>query len=129
MAEQLSKTVDIQYSRDGDFYCIPAIVRDGGFWLSVAPYSLPVASEWKLPGIRGMAIMRGRDYARKFERMPLFPGRLEAIAADSALVADWKDASWWTPGLEEAWAECEGLHLAVAQHERNLAAEKKHGKK
>ncbi len=62
--------------------------------------------------------MRGRDYWRRFTRGRLLLGAQKLIAAGDVLIRDYIDAAWWTPGLEEAWAETEGLHEAVQEMHR-----------
>ena len=105
MADQTTTEVTVLFNGDGTYYCCPAVARDGAMWLSVDTFPLPVGPEWRYPNTFGVALMRGRDYVRRFTRMRLTAGRTEAVAPDAALVADWRAAAWWTPGLAEAWAE------------------------
>jgi hypothetical protein len=124
-AESVSETVEVQFNSGGDFYCVPSVTREGAIWLSVKTLPLPIGPEWKAPHTFGMALIRGRDYARQFTRAPLIPGAVRAVEASDPIIADWRDAAWWTPGLEEAWAECQGLCDAIAQHEKNLERERR----
>jgi hypothetical protein len=123
------KTVQVVFSSDQSYFCVPEVARDGGLWLSVKTYPLPLSEMWRFPNTFGMAVMRGRDYARMFTRNPLREGKTEPVPADDPLVADWHDASWWTPGLEEAWAECEGLREALATAQASTEAEPKKNSK
>src|SRR5581483_8445914 len=109
---EMTKTTDVQFSSGGDYYCVPGIAREGAIWLSVTKLPLPIGPEWKAPHTFGMAVMRGRTYARQFTRAPLIPGQLKAIDETDEMVVDWRDAAWWTPGLEEAWVECQALREA-----------------
>jgi hypothetical protein len=100
--------ITILLDSDGNYYCVPGVTREGGIWLSVATFPKPVGQEWRYPNSFGVAIMRGRDYVRRFTRMRLVAGRTETTTADASLVEDWRDASWWSPGLDEAWSELDG---------------------
>lgn len=104
MRDPITGEATVLLNRDGTYYCVPAVAREGGLWLSVATFSKPVGPEWRYPNTFGVAVMRGRDYVRRFTRSRLTAGRTEQHRAESPLVADWCDAAWWTPGLEEAWA-------------------------
>ena len=116
--------VTVLLNSDATYYCVPAVGREGGIWLTVETFPKPVGPEWRYPNTFGVALIRGRDYVRRFTRMRLTAGRTETLAADAALVADWRTASWWTPGLEEAWAELERLveALSVLEPARGAAA-------
>ena len=105
MADQTTAEVTVLFNGDGTYYCCPAVARDGAVWLSVTTLPLPVGPEWRYPNTFGVALLRGRDYVRQFTRMRLTAGRTQTVAPDAPLVADWRDACWWTPGLETAWAE------------------------
>ncbi len=108
MAEQ-NNEVTVLLNSDGNYYCCPAVPREGALWLSVETFPKPVGPEWRYPNTFGVALIRGRDYVRHFTRMRLTAGRTETVSADTGMVADWRAASWWTPGLEEAWAELDAL--------------------
>lgn len=89
------------YSWGEQYYAISGTQRECGLWLSVKRYPLPVPLEWRRPGVSFAAVMPGRDYYRIGTVMP----QREIIAYDISeeLIADFRDAAWWTPGLEEAW--------------------------
>ncbi len=123
----------VQFSSDGAYYLVPRIgvekfPQGGMIWLETATHPLPVGQEWHTPNLFGAAVMRGRDYWRRFTRGRLLPGAQTSIAAADVLIRDYIDAAWWTPGLEEAWAETEGLHEAVQEmHRAESEAESGHG--
>src|SRR5260370_6140169 len=107
----------VQFSSDGAYYLVPRIgvekfPQGGMIWLETATHPLPVGPEWHTPNLFGAAVMRGRDYWRRFTRGRLLLGAQKLIATGDVLIRDYIDAAWWTPGLEEAWAETEGLHEA-----------------
>ncbi len=108
MAEQIDE-VTLLLNSDGNYYCCPAVAREGALWLSVETFPKPVGPEWRYPNTFGVALIRGRDYVRHFTRMRLTAGRTETVSADTGMVADWRAASWWTPGLEEARAELDAF--------------------
>ncbi|HZP46272.1 MAG TPA: hypothetical protein VFB15_11545 [Candidatus Binataceae bacterium] len=110
----MSDQVKIQYNGDGTYYCVPQVVRECGMWLSVAKRDLPVARALRRPAAHGAVVMRGRDYYREFTRLAFANGRVEVVDADHELVADWRDAAWWTPGLQESWQELEARPSAAA---------------
>jgi len=114
MADQTTAEVTVLLNSDGTYYCCPAVARDGAMWLSVATLPKPIGPEWRYPNTFGVALIRGRDYVRRFTRMRLTAGRTETVAPDAVMVADWRAASWWTPGLEEAWAELDAHQSAAA---------------
>lgn len=118
MADQMNGDVTILLNSDGTYYCCPGVARDGALWLSVDVFPKPVNPEWRYPNTFGVALIRGPDYVRRFTRMRLSVGRTEAVASDAALVADWKAASWWTPGLEEAWAQLDEPGAATVNDSR-----------
>src|SRR5258708_34691238 len=104
----------VQFSSDGAYYLVPRIgvekfPQGGMIWLETATHPLPVGQEWHTPNLFGAAVMRGRDYWRRFTRGRLLPGAQKVIAAGDVLIRDYIDAAWWTPGLEGALAETEGL--------------------
>lgn len=103
----------IIYSAGGRFYAIPSSGREVGIWLSVEREPLPVSALWHAPGIAFAAVMRGRDYYRVGTIVPQHEGPTELIECDSQLARDYADAAWWTPGLEEAWAEADGMREAM----------------
>jgi hypothetical protein len=113
----------VQFSSDGAYYLVPRIGAEkfpqgGMIWLETATHPLPVGREWHTPNLFGAAVMRGRDYWRRFTRGRLLPGAQKPMAAGDVLIHDYIDAAWWAPGLEEAWAEAEGLHEAVEELRR-----------
>jgi hypothetical protein len=112
--EHPSADVTMLLSADGTYYCCPAVPRDGALWLSVATYPKPVGPEWRYPNHFGVALVRGRDYVRRFTRMRLRAGRTEMLAANADLVLDWINAAWWTPGLEEAWDALDAVPTNIA---------------
>lgn len=114
------KEVQIIYSVGRQFYAIPEIWRSGGIWLSVVRHALPIGAEWRGPGLVFAAIMRGRDYYRIGTAYPQKAGPAEPIESDSEMVRDYADAAWWTPGLQEAWVEAQGLSEAMCQANRQI---------
>lgn len=115
MADHTNREVTVLLNSDGSYYCCPAVARDGALWLSVGVFPKPVGPEWRYPNTFGVALIRGRDYVRRFTRMRLSAGRTETAPADATLVADWTAAAWWTPGLEEAWAELDVVSASPAR--------------
>ncbi len=114
MTESRAAGATVLWNSDATYYCVPGIARDGAIWLSVQTFAKPVGPEWRYPNSFGVVLMRGRDYVRRFTRMRLTAGRTETLAADSPMVADWRDAAWWTPGLAEAWAELDARAPHIA---------------
>jgi hypothetical protein len=100
--------LQIMYSAGGQFYAIADVARECGLWLSVAKHPLPVPAEWRRPGLTFAAVMRGRDYYRIGAYAPQNVNRSAPISSDDECVRDYRDAAWWTPGLEEAWVELQG---------------------
>ena len=100
--------VQISYSLDGKLYAMEGI-RECALWMSVEKHPLPVPDGWHRPGIVMAAIMRGRDYYRICQFAPTSLGQRVTIDEDSELVTDYREAAWWTPGLEQAWAEIDKL--------------------
>ena len=92
-------------SSGGQFYAVLGTHRECGIWLSLQKHPLPVPSEWHRPGDTFAAVMRGRDYYRIGASAPQHSNSTKSITADDELVKDYFDAAWWTPGLQEAWAE------------------------
>src|SRR5579875_752655 len=115
------KEVQIVFSAGGQFYAIPDIRREGGIWLSLARHPLP--------GLSFAVVMRGRDYWRVGLHAPTRPDGSRAVSIDDELVRDYRDACWWTPGLEEAWAEAEGLRLAMEEMAREAGKKDRGGKR
>jgi hypothetical protein len=109
-----SNDITIIFSADGHYYAIPS-VRECGLWLSMAKHPLPVPPEWHYPASLCACVMRGRDYYRIGVYGPQRDGGSKPIRAEHELVKDYRDAAWWTPGLEEAWVEAQGLGEALAQ--------------
>ena len=107
----------IVLSSGGQFYAVLGAHRECGIWLSLAKHPLPVPSEWHRPGDTFAAVMRGRDYYRIGASAPQHSNGTKAIAPDDELVTDYLDASWWTPGLEEAWEEISTLSLTLSRKE------------
>ena len=112
MSEQ---QIEILLSAGGQFYAIPDIRRECGLWLSVATHPLPVPPEWHRPGLTFAAIMRGRSYYRIGAHTPQRSGPIKGVSIDDELVRDYRDACWWTPRLEEAWIELQGMREAFAE--------------
>jgi len=108
-------TVEIAYSASGDYYAIPGTERECGIWLSLAVYPLPVESLWRRPGVVFAAVMRGRDYYRVGMIAPQRPGRSAVIASDAELITDYRNATWWAPGLEEAWKEADQAQKQIEE--------------
>jgi hypothetical protein len=120
--EEVEEVEVVQFSSDGAYYLVPRIgmekfPADGMIWLETTTHPLPVGQEWHTPNLFGAAIMRGRDYWRRFTRGRLLLGAQKSIAASDVLLRDYIDAAWWTPGLEEAWVEIQGLKEALAEAE------------
>jgi hypothetical protein len=116
--------VEIVFSADGGWYACPAVERECGVWLSLAKHELPVTPQWRRPGFGFAAVMRGRDYYRYGQYAALRSGERRLADRSDELVRDWQDACWWTPGLQEAWAEADGLALAL---DEALKARTNHG--
>lgn len=107
--------VEIAYNHAGDYYAIAGI-RECAIWLSVEKYPLPVPHDMHRPGTVVACIMRGRDYYRIGQFGPASQGPVIAATENQAeLIDDYRDAVWWTPGLEEAWAELDGMHIAMCE--------------
>lgn len=96
-------TLQITYSIDRDYYLIPEVKRECPIWLSLIKKPLPIPSHLRGPGVIFAAIMPGRDYYRLGDRLDRRQGSISEVQTDSELVSDYFDASWWSPGLEEAW--------------------------
>jgi|SRR5208283_1375520 len=126
MAEQ-NNEVTVLLNSDGNYYCCPAAPREGALWLSVETFPKPVKPEWRYRNTFGVALIRGRDYVRHFTRMRLTAGRTETVSADTGMVADWRAASWWTPGLEEAWAELDAFQTGSDAPLANGSAQSRDG--
>jgi hypothetical protein len=121
--EKVVSEVRIVFSQDRTYYCAPEVKRDGTWlWLGVEKCPLPVPMELQAPGLSGAAVMRGRDYWRRFTRIPPRPGVEEMVAADDEHVSDYRAAVWWTPGIEEAWVEAEGFKAALDEGKRGKKA-------
>jgi hypothetical protein len=123
MPEAGEKTETVQYSSDGHYYLVARIGQgkfpDGGMvWLETLTHPLPIGEEWHTPNLFGAAVIRGRDYWRRFTRARLLIGQQTEIVATAVLVRDYAEFAWWTPGLQEAWAEADGLHEAVDELRR-----------
>jgi hypothetical protein len=112
--------VQILYSAGGQFYVVPEIRRECGIWLSVARYPLPVPNEWHRPGLTVAAVIRGRDYWRIGAHAPQYTDGSKAIDNEDELVRDYADAAWWAPGLQEAWAECQGMREAMYEANQQI---------
>jgi hypothetical protein len=115
----MSSEVQIIFSAGGQFYAIPDVKRECGLWLSLAKHALPVPNEWHRPGLSFAAVMRGRDYWRIGHNAPMHTDGSKAVSIDDELVTDYRDASWWTPGLQESWVEAEGFKLAAQEAARS----------
>ena len=113
--------IQIIFSAGRQFYAVPEVHRECGLWLSVETHPLPVPSEWRRPGSTCLVVMRGRDYYRIGVFGPQHTDGSKSVSADDALVQDWRDAAWWTPGLQEAWVELQGLKEAFAEAEKQSA--------
>jgi hypothetical protein len=111
----MSNEVQIMFSGGGQFYLIPEIKRDCMLWLSITKRPLPVPSEWRRPGSLCACVMRDRGYYRLGSFELQAAGVVKAISLDDELVKDYGDAAWWTPGLEEAWVELQGMKEAMAE--------------
>src|SRR5277367_873331 len=104
--EYVMAAYTIIYSADNAWYCIPELMdrREGGIWLGVERCPLPVPPELHAPGIQGAAVMRGRNYWRRYSALPHRQNPTigsigEEDGEDKALVEDYLSAAWWTPGL------------------------------
>ncbi len=107
--------VQIIFSTGGEFYAVPEIRRECSLWLSVEKHRLPVLVEWHRPDSICACIMPNRHYYRIGMFRPLHMGRSESASIDDERVRDYRDAAWWTPGLEEAWIELQGMKEALAR--------------
>jgi hypothetical protein len=110
----MSAETQIVYSSSGDFYAVIG-VRECGIWLSIAKHPLPVPPEWHRPGVAMACLIRGRDYYRVCTVTPQNGTQPKFISADDELVKDYREAAWWTPSLEEAWTEIQGLNEALCE--------------
>lgn len=113
METETVTTIELIYSASRQFYLIPMVRRECMIWLSVEKYPLPVPPEWHRPGTATnwtiACVLRGRDYYRIGCLGLQHQGPIEAVEPDNQLALDYRDAAWWTPGLEEAWLECARL--------------------
>jgi hypothetical protein len=107
--------VQIIFSAGRRFYAVPELRRECGLWLSVEKHPLPVPSEWRRPEAICACIMRGRDYYRVGMFRPVHTDGSETAGIDDERVRDYRDVAWWTPGLEEAWVELQGMKDAFAE--------------
>jgi hypothetical protein len=107
--------VQIIFSAGRQFYAVPEIRRECGLWLSVEKHPLPVPPEWRRPESICACVMCGRDYYRVGVFRPLHSDGSETAGSDDERVRDYRDAAWWTPGLEEAWVELQELKGAFAE--------------
>jgi hypothetical protein len=105
--------MQIIFSAGRLFYAVPDVRRECGLWLSVAKHPLPVPPEWRRPGATCVVVMPGRDYYRIGVFGPQHADGSTAGSVEGELVQDYRDAAWWTPGLEEAWVELEGMKEAL----------------
>lgn len=106
-------TTEIIYSIDGFYYNVPD-TRECGIWLSVQKHPLPVPIGWHRPAVLMACVMRGRDYFRICQFAPIGRGKTDTIEDNDELVLDYRDASWWTPGLEEAWSKIDELNTLLS---------------
>jgi hypothetical protein len=113
--------MEILYSAGGQFYAISGGLRECELWLSFDKRPLPVPREWRRPDSICAMVMPGRDYYRIGMFRPAHTDGTKAISADDELVRDYRDAAWWTPGIEEAWAECTGMHTAMNEATKQIA--------
>ena len=109
---ELSDMIQIIYSAGRQFYAVPDVRRECGLWLSVETHAMPVPSEWRRPDSVCVCVMRGRDYYRIGMFRPAHTDGSEEVSIDDQRVKDYRDAAWWTPGLEEAWVELQALGAA-----------------
>jgi hypothetical protein len=114
----MDKELQVIFSAGRLMYAVPDVRRECGLWLSVEKHPLPVGPEWHRPDSIAACVMRGRDYYRVGMFRPSHTNGSEARPPDDELVRDYRDAAWWTPGLEEAWAESDGYKLALAEAQR-----------
>ncbi len=101
----MSSDAEIILSAGNQFYAVIDSGRECALWLSLERYPLPVPKEWRRPGATCACVMRGRNYYRLATLGPQHTNVTKAIAADDELIRDYRDAAWWTPSLQEAWAE------------------------
>lgn len=111
--EKVVPEIAIVLSADRAWYCVPGIEREGALWLGVEEYPMPVPPQLHHPGMAGAVIMRGRSYWRRFTIAPMRQGEQKSIPVSDPMVADYRDACWWAPGLEGAWAEADGFKAAL----------------
>jgi len=95
------------------WFSFPEIERPfrEGLWLSLDTYPLPVPTQWCRPGITFACVFRDRGYFRLGSVQPqrLAAGRPKVTPIDDERVLDFRNAVWWTPGLEDAWREVDRL--------------------
>jgi len=101
----MSNEVEIIFTVGRQFY---AVLRGPAGPAGAAPLR-----DWRRPDMVCACVMRGRDYYRVGIRGPQHSGGSQAISLDDELVKDYRDAAWWTPGLEEAWVELQGMKEAM----------------
>jgi hypothetical protein len=117
----MSDEVQIMFSAGHQFYAVPDVRRECGIWLSMEKHPLPVPVEWRRPHSVAAAVMRGRDYYRIAIFGPQHTDGSSAAGTDDELVRDYRDAAWWTPGLEEAWTELDDANAAPDKAEQQHA--------
>ena len=93
-------------------YAVTGAGRERGLWLGIDKHPLPVPLEWHRPALVCACVMRGRSYYRIAAFGPQHSGGSKTVSIDDEPVKDYRDAAWWTPGLEEAWVELQGLREA-----------------
>jgi hypothetical protein len=117
--------MQIIFSAGRQLYAVPDVRRECGLWMSVAKHPLPVPPEWRRPGSTCVVVMPGRDYYRVGIFGPQHTDGSISVALDDELVQDYRDAAWWTPGLQEAWVELKGLKEAFEHATRLHVCEEK----
>jgi hypothetical protein len=111
--------MQVLFSPDRQYYSVAGVeVPVDLLWLSVTTYPLPVPSYFQHPTPFCACLNRGRNYYRVGTAAPQRVWQIENKDSDDPLVSDFRDASWWTPGLEEAWVEIQGLQEALSEATR-----------
>lgn len=104
----------ILYSGNKAFYAVVG-AKSRGFWASVETFPLPVPPDFRaIPRSHFALLIKGRDYWRQGNLMPIPAGEVVTCSAGDQLYRDYVDCAWWTPGLEEAWTEIKRLRGAKA---------------
>lgn len=120
------KTYTVFFSQDKTWYAVPELSRcNPAIWLGVEKVPAPIPDNLKRRDtLHGAAVMPERSYWRRFSAVQMAPGPQETRLADDELVADYRDASWWTPGIAEPRAAESEVGMDAADAAASGAAKK-----